>query len=86
MTGSHQARRSAGEGGDGASLLQSFDHQSGGLSDIEMCCDRMLLDGEAAIKHTIDTDVLADEVREVGGITVKLDDSDAAPTVDVKPI
>jgi hypothetical protein len=65
-------RRSAGEGGDGASLLQSLNHQAGGLPGIEMRRDLMLLDGEAAIKHTIDADGMANEVREVRRITVSL--------------
>jgi hypothetical protein len=44
------------------------------------------LDGEAAIKHTVDADGLVNEIREVRGIPVELDYGNAPSTVDTKPI
>jgi hypothetical protein len=63
-------------GGDGSSRFHALDHQASWLLGIKC----------PAIKHTVDADGLVNEIREVGGIPVELDDGDASSTVDIKPI
>jgi hypothetical protein len=63
-------------GGDGSSRFHVLDHQASWLLGIKC----------PAIKHTVDAYNSVNEIREVGGIPVELDDGDASSTVDIKPI